>query len=177
MTPPPGKQEPSTGFFFFDEMCHTQCATCRFIHINFCHLYIQRQACYFGNLLIMHLHSKRKKEKTASRWLGQVGMHGQHSQPCTASAVGLERPSCRDAPGSKGCCEQEGLTQSGVTFLAVQTGHLLAVTRLWCHPKGICLHFFCCHPGAIPRPAPLGLSAGYLWGWQISSVTGRAALG
>lgn len=110
MTPPPGKQEPSTGFFFFDEMCHTQCATCRFIHINFCHLYIQRQACYFGNLLIMHLHSKRKKEKTASRWLGQVGMHGQHSQPCTASAVGLQRPSCRDAPGSKGCCEQEGLT-------------------------------------------------------------------
>lgn len=59
MTPPPGKRRnPAQGFFLIK--CATQCVTCRFIHINFCNLYIQRQTCYFSNLLIMLLHSKKK---------------------------------------------------------------------------------------------------------------------
>lgn len=55
-------QEPSTGLGF-DKMCHIQCATCRFIHTNFYNLCIQRQTCYFRNLLIMFLHSKKKKRR------------------------------------------------------------------------------------------------------------------
>lgn len=59
-------QEPSTGMAF-DKMCCIQCATCRFIHTNFYNLCIQRQTCYFRNLLIMFLHSKKKKKK-AEGW-------------------------------------------------------------------------------------------------------------
>lgn len=61
-------QEPSTGMAF-DKMCCIQCATCRFIHTNFYNLCIQRQTCYFRNLLIMFLHSKKnKKKKKAEGW-------------------------------------------------------------------------------------------------------------
>lgn len=72
MTPPP-PQSPSTRAPFFDKMCHNQCATCRFIHINFCNLYIQRQDCYFGNFMlhVVCLHLERRGEMYGVRRVGR----------------------------------------------------------------------------------------------------------
>lgn len=83
-------QEPSTGMAF-DKMCCIQCATCRFIHTNFYNLCIQRQTCYFRNLLIMFLHSKKNKKKKEGRGLG-------NKEACCSSWLGCQMGSHGSAP-------------------------------------------------------------------------------
>lgn len=124
MTPPPRKHwNPAQGAFF-DKMCHTQCVTCRFIHNNFCNLCIQRQTCYFRDLLIMLSHSKKKKkgrgnnEPCCLSWLGC--WMGSHASPPLASFsssnahLGTTQPAHGPphlpslALSSKGHCERQG---------------------------------------------------------------------
>lgn len=143
MTPPPSPatEQPNA---VFDKMCHNQCATCRFIHINFCNLYIQRQDCYFGNFMldVMRLClEKEGRKKYGARRAGRKQKLSLFLWPLL------------------GCCQGDKASDPRVCVPFLPSGHFLPRLGAGTSPA--------CGPEKGPLIAAVGESGHH--GWELSA--------
>lgn len=112
-TTSPNAQEPSA---VFDKTCRRLCVTCRFIHINFCHLYIQRQACFFNSSIAQPQNSPLPGIKPSAQAGGEVVTVTVKAcqRSCFSTLYRVPSGDSESAcsfPGkrcSQGCCERKG---------------------------------------------------------------------